>query len=88
MPGAADSYILIVLILMGAWCEAVTSTLIKTTKSQVQNKSGRFITGSTIKQDKFFVTGEVYLLDIGLLMGAIILNTARVHITSGNIKYC
>jgi hypothetical protein len=28
------------------------------------------------KQDKIFVTGEVYPLDMGLLMGAIILNIA------------
>jgi hypothetical protein len=29
----------------------------------------------------------VYPLDIDLLMGAILLNLARVHITSGNINY-
>jgi hypothetical protein len=30
-----------------------------------------------MQKDKFFVTGEVFLLDIGLLMGA------KVQITSG-----
>ena len=32
----------------------------------------------------FFVTGEVYLLDIGLLMGAITLTLAKVNITFAN----
>lgn len=49
MPGATESYILIVLILMGAWCEAVTLPPIKTTKSQVQHKGGKLIMGSTMQ---------------------------------------
>jgi hypothetical protein len=37
---------------------------------------------------RIFVTGEVFLIDIDLLMGAIPLILTRVHVTTGNIKYC
>jgi hypothetical protein len=36
---------------------------------------------------RIFVTGEVFLIDIDLLMGARLLTLAIVHITSGNMKF-
>ena len=40
-----------------------------------------------MQKGKFFVIGEVFLLDIGLLMGAIILKTAFTHLTYSNVNY-
>ena len=42
---------------------------------------------STMQTNKIFVTGEVYLLDIDLLMGAKPLILARIHVTYGNINF-
>ena len=39
------------------------------------------------KKVNYFVTGEVFLLDIGLLMGAIVLKTAFTHLTDGNVRF-
>ena len=72
---------------MGAWCEAVTLTLKKQRNQRCKTKAAGSSQAAPCKQDKFFVTGEVYLLDIGLLMGTITLTLARVHITSGNMNY-
>jgi len=43
--------------------------------------------GGVMQKSEFFVTGEVFLVDIGLLMGAIVLKTAFTHLTSGNINF-
>jgi hypothetical protein len=40
-------------------------------KNGCGNKARWHHHGGTIQKGKFFVTGEVFLLDIGLLMGAI-----------------
>jgi len=37
---------------------------------------------------RIFVTGEVFLIDIDLLMGAKPLILVRVNISPDNIKYC
>jgi hypothetical protein len=39
------------------------------------------------KQDKFFAMGEVFLIDSGLLMGAILLKMAIVQITPGTDNF-
>jgi len=40
-------------------------------KNGGENKVRWYRHGGTMQKDEFFVTGEVFLLDIGLLMGAI-----------------
>ena len=40
-----------------------------------------------VNKIRIFVTGEVFPIDIDLLMGATTLNLARIYITSGNIKF-
>jgi hypothetical protein len=39
-----------------------------------------------MQKGEFFVTGEVFLLDKGLLMGAIVLKTAFTHLTYGSVN--
>ena len=56
-------------------------------KYQVQNKGAVSSRVAQCKQDKIFVTGEVYPLDIDLLMGDILLILAKVHSTTGNMNY-
>ena len=40
-----------------------------------------------MQKGKFFVTGEVFLLDIGLLMGAKTLKTDFTHLTHASINF-
>ena len=86
MPGTTDSCILIVLILMGAWCEAVTSYKknkeITGAKQRQQIRHGEY----NANKIRIFVTGEVYPIDIDLLMGTILLILTNVHITIRNIN--
>jgi hypothetical protein len=60
---------------MGAWCEAVLATIVSqlyyTMKPRVRKKNHVETSWCyTVKKGKLFITGEVFLLDIGLLMGA------------------
>ena len=73
------------LILMGAWCEAVKwqvmfrnykTTMKKRVRKQSQVESSWWYNA---KSD-FFVTGEVFLLDIGLLMGGLLMGAKVLKI--------
>ena len=59
--------------------------LIKKRNNRCKTKAAGSSRVAQCKQNKFFVTGEVFLIDIDLLMGAILLNMARVHINTGNL---
>jgi hypothetical protein len=60
---------------MGAWCEAANShncyaTTKQKEKTGAKTQSGRTVMGSTMQKKRIFVIGEVFFLDISLLMGA------------------
>jgi hypothetical protein len=55
---------------MGAWCEAVLITTVLQLSTGAEEKPGGDIMVLHCKKGKLFITGEVFLLDIGLLMGA------------------
>jgi hypothetical protein len=48
-------------------------------KNGGENKARWVIMGVQCKRVSFFVTGEVFLLDIGLLMGAIVFNISIIY---------
>ena len=55
-------------------------------KNGCENKARWDHHGGTMQKGKFFATGEVFLLDIGLLMGAIVLKTAFTHLTNETVE--
>jgi hypothetical protein len=72
---------------MGAWCEAVTSY--SKNKEITGAKQRRQVHHGEHNANKisFFVTGEVYLIDIDLLMGTILLNMTDIQFAHDNINY-
>jgi len=57
---------------MGAWCETGNgyATIKKNEKTGAQTQAGGIIMGAQCNNVGAVATGEVFFLDIGLLMGA------------------